>query len=100
MQWSASGVWNAAGTRAASRPVTTRGVLRAWRRSGHSIEGFAKERGVVAQRVRWWKNKLEGTSRALVRSRSPLALLPVQVTESAPPKRGEPVAVYLAAGTS
>ena len=66
-----------------------RGVLVAWRKSGLSIERFAKERGLVPQRVRWWKNKLEGKGTALVRSQSPLALLPVQVTESAPSKRGE-----------
>ncbi len=75
-----------------------RGVLSAWRRSGQSIERFAKERGIVPQRIRWWKAKLKGSSTALVRSQSPLALLPVQVTESAPTKRGEPVAVYLRSG--
>jgi hypothetical protein len=75
-----------------------RGVLTAWRRSGQSIERFAKDRGIVPQRVRWWKTKLEGKSTALVRSGAPLALLPVQVTESAPAKRGEPIAVYLRSG--
>jgi hypothetical protein len=73
-----------------------RGVLSAWRKSGQSIERFAKERGIVPQRVRWWRDKLEGKSTALVRS--PLALLPVKVTEPAPVKRGEPVAVYLRSG--
>jgi len=75
-----------------------RGVLSAWRKSGLTLERFAKERGLVAQRIRWWRNKLEGTSTAIVRSQSALALLPVQVTESAPAKRGEPVAVYLRSG--
>ncbi len=75
-----------------------RGVLVAWRKSGLSIERFAKERGIVPQRIRWWKAKLEGKTTALVRSESPLALLPVQVTASAPSKRGEPVAVYLRSG--
>jgi hypothetical protein len=75
--------------------LEARGVLSAWRRSGQSIERFAKERGLVPQRIRWWKTKLEGSSTALVRAQSPLALLPVQVTESASTKRGEPVAVYL-----
>ncbi len=74
-----------------------RGVLVAWRKSGLSIERFAKERGLVPQRVRWWKNKLEGVTTAIVRTQS-LALLPVQATESAPAKRGEPVAVYLRSG--
>ena len=72
--------------------------MSAWRKSGQSIERFAKERGIVPQRIRWWKSKLEGSNTALVRTQSPLALLPVQVTEPAPPKRGEPVAVYLRSG--
>jgi hypothetical protein len=73
-----------------------RSVLLAWRKSGLSIERFAKERCLTPQRVRWWKNKLEGKT-AIVKQPS-LALLPVQVTESAPAKRGEPVAVYLRSG--
>jgi hypothetical protein len=68
-----------------------RGVLSAWRKSGETVERFAKERGLVPQRVRWWKNKLEGKGTAL-------ALLPVQVADPAPAKRGEPVAVYLRSG--
>lgn len=75
-----------------------RGVLSAWRKSGKSLERFAKERGLVPQRIRWWRNKLEGKSTALVKTQSSLALLPVQVTQSAPPKRGEPVAVFLRSG--
>ena len=75
-----------------------RGVLSAWRKSGQTLEGFAKERGLVPQRLRWWRNKLEGKSTALVRSESSLALLPVHVTEPSAPKRGEPVAVYLRSG--
>src|SRR5687768_6441847 len=75
-----------------------RGVLNAWRKSGQSIEKFAKERSVVPQRIRWWKKKLESASTALVRSESPLALLPVHVTPASQPKRGEPIAVYLRSG--
>ena len=77
-----------------------RGVLSAWRKSGQPLERFAKERGLVPQRIRCWKAKLEGKTTALVRSESSLALLPVQVTESAQSKRGEPVAVYLRNGRS
>ena len=69
-----------------------RSIIIAWRKSGESIERFAKGRGLVPQRIRWWRNKLEGKVDA------PLALLPVRVTESAPAKRGEPVAVYLRSG--
>jgi hypothetical protein len=69
-----------------------RGVLSAWRKSGQSLERFAKERGLVPQRIRWWKAKLEDKSTALVRSESPLALWPVQVTErySFSPSGGSP----------
>src|SRR5689334_22339752 len=74
-----------------------RGVLTAWRRSGQSLERFAKERGLVPQRIRWWKNKLEGKTVALAGSQS-VALLPVEVTQGVQPKRGEPVAVYLRTG--
>ena len=35
--------------------VDARGVLESWRRSGLSLERFAKQRGFVAQRLRWWK---------------------------------------------
>ena len=52
----------------------------------------------MPQRVRWWKTKLEGDTKAPTPPESALALLPVQVTESAPAKRGEPVAVYLRSG--
>jgi hypothetical protein len=75
-----------------------RGVLRAWRSSGLTLERFAKERGLVSQRLRWWRSKLEGASTPAAKSPAPLALLPVQVTQPAPPKRGEPVAVYLRSG--
>ena len=75
-----------------------RGVLSAWRKSELPLERFAKERGLVPQRIRWWRAKLEGKGTALVRSESSMALLPVQVTEPLPPKRGEPVAVYLRSG--
>jgi hypothetical protein len=74
-----------------------RGVLRAWRSSGLTLERFAKERGLVPQRLRWWKCKLEGAATPS-KSSAPLALLPVHVTQPAPPKRGEPVAVYLRSG--
>jgi hypothetical protein len=74
-----------------------RGVLRAWRSSGLSLERFAKDRGLVSQRIRWWRNKLEGKTAEPAKAGT-LALLPVQVTQAVQPKRGEPVAVYLRSG--
>ena len=75
-----------------------RGVLAAWRKSGLSMEKFADERGFVAQRIRWWKKKLDGES-AQTEKPGAMALLPVSVAAPATaPKRGEPVAVYLRGG--
>jgi hypothetical protein len=71
-----------------------RGVLSAWRKSGLTLERFAKDRGLVPQRIRNWRKKLEDKDvdpgKALA-----VSLLPVQITG---PKRGEPVAVYLRSG--
>jgi hypothetical protein len=68
-----------------------RGVLNAWRKSGQKLEVFARERGLVSQRLRNWRKKLEGKPPAT----GELALLPVEVTS---PRRGEPVAIYLRSG--
>ena len=75
-----------------------RGVLSAWRKSGLTLERFSRDRGLTPQLMSWWRDKLEGKPTALARTQSSLALLPVKVTESAPSKRGEPVAVYLRSG--
>jgi hypothetical protein len=71
--------------------VEARSVLGAWKKSGLSIERFARNRGLVPQRLYWWKKKL-GVDRAL-------ALLPVRVTEARiEARRGEPVTVLLRSG--
>jgi len=77
-----------------------RAVLAAWRRSGVSIEKFAEQRGLVPQRIYWWRKKLEPSrSKAAVNTAAPLALLPVQVASATPPRqRGEPVMVMLRSG--
>lgn len=76
--------------------VEARGVLAAWQRSGFSIERFARQRGLVPQRLYWWKRKLARPDKRTVTASSP-ALLPVRVT-SEPPRRGEPVTVLLRTG--
>ena len=86
------------GTRSQWSEHEARGFLSAWRKSGQPLERFAKDWGLVPQRVRWWKNKLEGKATALVKTQSPLGVLPVQLTGSSPSKRGDPVAVYLRSG--
>lgn len=75
--------------------VEARGVLEAWRKSGLSLETFASQRGIVSQRLRWWKAKFEKRANAAVARATP-ALLPVRVTE--PARRGEPVTVLLRTG--
>lgn len=69
--------------------VEARGVLDAWRKSGLTLQEFAQGRGLVPQRLSWWKKKLNGA-----KGRRP-ALLPVHIVE---PRRGEPVTVLLRSG--
>ena len=76
--------------------VEARGVLDAWRKSGLPLERFAKQRGFVAQRLRWWKWKFARAEKALAAGAVP-ALLPVRVSQE-PARRGEPVTVLLRTG--
>ena len=76
--------------------VEARGVLEAWRRSGLPLERFAKQRGIVSQRLRWWRKKLNRAERALAAGATP-ALLPIRVA-SEPARHGEPVTVLLRTG--
>ncbi len=70
--------------------VEARGVLEAWKRSGLSIERYARSRGLVPQRLHWWKKKL---------GFGVLALMPVRVVDrGATGRRGEPVTVLLRSG--
>ena len=76
--------------------VEARSVLGAWKRSGLSVEAFARSRGLVPQRVHHWKKKLrydvaEDKSGAL-------ALLPVRVEARPDARRGEPITVLLRSG--
>jgi hypothetical protein len=75
--------------------LEARAVLSAWRSSGVSIERFATARGIVPQRLRWWKKKLEGEASA---SRKSTSLLPVRIVGATEPSRGAPVQVILPSG--
>lgn len=72
-----------------------RGVLNALAKSGLPVERFARERGLVPQRIYWWRKKLE--ARQAGESAGAMSLLPVRVVEEAP-RRGEPVTVLLRSG--
>lgn len=77
--------------------VEARGVLEAWRRSGVSVERFAKQRGIVPQRVRWWQMKFAAVDKTQAVTAVP-ALLPVRLGAETPRPRGEPVTVLLRTG--
>jgi hypothetical protein len=74
--------------------VEARGVLEALKRSGLPLERFAKERGIVAQRLRWWKKKFSRQARAAAALANTPPVLPVRMAEA--PRRGEPVTVRAA----
>jgi hypothetical protein len=77
--------------------IEARGVLEAWKKSGQSLEGYARSRGLVPQRLHWWKQKLRFGATA-DKSRA-VALLPVRVAEpETGARRGEPVTVLLRSG--
>jgi hypothetical protein len=76
--------------------VEARSVLGAWKRSGMSVEAFARSRGLVPQRVHHWKKKLRydvGEDKS-----GALALLPVRVEARTDARRGEPITVLLRSG--
>lgn len=78
--------------------IEARGVLEAWKKSGQSLEGYARSRGWVPQRLHWWKKKLGFGKGADPKGRS-MALLPVRVAEARQDaRRGEPVTVLLRSG--
>ena len=77
--------------------IEARGVLEAWRKSGQPLEGYARSRGLVPQRLHWWKKKLRFGVVA-DRGRS-VTLVPVHVAEpETGARRGEPVTVLLRSG--
>lgn len=72
--------------------VEGRAAVAAWKRSGLSVERFATGRGIVPQRIYWWRKKLAAEAAAPAKG---ISLLPVRVVE---PRRGEPVTVLLRSG--
>jgi hypothetical protein len=78
--------------------VEARGVLEAWKKSGQSLEGYARSRGLVPQRLHWWKKKLRFGVVVETKTRT-VALLPVRIGEApSESRRGEPVTVLLRSG--
>jgi hypothetical protein len=74
----------AAGRRTGWRQWTAdeaREVLEAWRESGLPLATFARKRGLTAERVRWWRQRL-GDWKAAGASRT--SLVPVVITGEMP----------------
>jgi hypothetical protein len=61
--------------------IEARGILEALRRNGLGVEKFARSRGLVPQRVYWWKKELG------IRTNRVPALVSVHVTEARTAKR-------------
>jgi hypothetical protein len=63
---------------------TTAGrVLAAWRESAMSLGEFARANGVNAQRLHWWRKRMEGGASELGGSVAPLRFIPAAVVGSA-----------------
>ena len=81
--------------------IEARGVLDAWKKSGMCLEAYARARGIVPQRLHWWRKKLAMAAPAAKAKER--ALMPVRVVErpaetTAETRRGEPVTVLLRSG--
>lgn len=67
-----------------------RRVLAEWGRSGKSLEAFARSRGLVPQRLAWWRKRLR-TSRH--ETSAALTLVPAAVIDAAPVASAGPAAM-------
>lgn len=72
-------------------------VLEEWKSSGLSLAAFARERGVVAQRLHWWRARLRGQS-APRAARPGHKLVPAIITGV--PLLAAPVTVRMTTGES
>lgn len=58
-----------------------RRVLAQWQRSGDTLEAFARSRGLVPQRLAWWKKRLRISP---LKASTALTLVPATVIGDAP----------------
>ncbi len=61
-------------------------ILAAWQRSGESLAAFARAHGLNAQRLSWWRRRLDEVEEHDRRPPpvAPLAFIPAAVTAPAP----------------
>lgn len=53
-----------------------RQILDEWAMSGDSLHAFAQQRGLEAQRLRWWQKRLAGRPRRPIADRAAIATAP------------------------
>jgi hypothetical protein len=63
--------------------TTAARVLTMWRESAMSLGGFARANGVKAQRLKWWRKRMEAGSSETAASVAPVAFIPAAVVGSA-----------------
>jgi hypothetical protein len=63
--------------------TTAARVLAAWRESAMSLGGFARANGVNAQRLKWWRKRIEAGTGTTGASVAPLAFIPAAVVGTA-----------------
>lgn len=70
----------------------------AWRASGEPLSTFARQHGLSAKRIRWWRDRL--AERAVSAPISPATLVPVTIVGApSPPARAEAsMEIVLASG--
>lgn len=71
-----------------------RRVLEEWEKSGETVAEFARLRGLVPQRLFWWRKRLERVASC----ESKPAFIPVTVRAAAEWREAERVAVVVTAG--
>src|SRR4051812_11424701 len=83
--------------------VEARGLLEALRKSRQPIYEFCEERGIVPQRLYYWRKKLTDLDEideeeTVAAPGDDAGLVPVEVVDRSAGKRGEPVTVLLRSG--
>ena len=87
-------------------PEQAASVLAAWKKSGLKLTPFAKQRGLLPERLRWWRDKLMPEAKPKAPAGSAIRFVPVRVAgkgithpapSSSPPSVSPPKAMEGAA---
>jgi hypothetical protein len=58
-------------------------ILAAWQASATTLSGFARANGLNAERLRWWRKRLEGGAGAPAPPVAPMSFIPATVVGTA-----------------